>query len=59
MAGVVGAFEGAGSTSRGLYRPALDCIMFSRGDKPFCPVCLRAIRHTIGQHGEDDPTPNQ
>jgi hypothetical protein len=50
--GRVGAFEGAGYAAQGLYRPALDCIMFSKGAKPFCPVCARAIRHTIEQHGE-------
>ena len=53
--GVVGAFEGAGYTAQGLYRPAIDCIMFSRGDKPFCPVCHRALVQTIATYGEDDP----
>ncbi|MGO9467267.1 MAG: M64 family metallopeptidase [Isosphaeraceae bacterium] len=48
----VGAFEGAGYASKGLYRPALDCIMFSRGTKPFCPVCERAIRRVIDHYGE-------
>ena len=56
LAGKVGAFEGAGYTSRGMYRPALDCIMFSRGDKPFCPVCHRAIVRTIAAYTEDDPS---
>ncbi len=55
LAGKVGAFEGAGYTSQGMYRPALDCIMFSRGDKPFCPVCYRAIMQTIAAYTEDDP----
>ncbi|MFO0954168.1 MAG: M64 family metallopeptidase [Isosphaeraceae bacterium] len=50
--GQVGAFEGAGYASKGLYRPALDCIMFSKGTKPFCPVCARALRQVIGRHGE-------
>ena len=57
LANQVGAFEGAGYTSQGLYRPALDCIMFSRGDKPFCPVCHRAIARTIDRYGESDPIP--
>jgi hypothetical protein len=52
FAGKVGAFEGAGYTSRGLYRPAIDCIMFSKGNKPFCPVCERAIRRVIDHFGE-------
>jgi hypothetical protein len=50
--GKVGAFEGAGYASQGLYRPALDCIMFSKGAKPFCPVCHRAIRSVIEHYSE-------
>jgi len=46
-AGKVGAFEGAGYSSQGLYRPAVDCIMFSKGNKPFCPVCRRALELAI------------
>ncbi len=45
--GVVGAFEGAGYASRGLYRPALDCIMFSRKMIPFDPVCRAALERRI------------
>ncbi len=48
----VGAFEGAGYASKGMYRPALDCIMFSKGTKPFCPVCTRAITKVIEYYGE-------
>jgi hypothetical protein len=48
----VGAFEGAGYASKGLYRPGLDCIMFSKGEKPFCPVCARAIRRVAERYGE-------
>lgn len=48
--GKVGAFEGAGYTSKGLYRPMLDCIMFSKGDKPFCKVCEEAIRNVIAHY---------
>jgi hypothetical protein len=43
----VGAFEGAGYQPKGLYRPMLDCIMFSKGDKPFCKVCEEAIKEVI------------
>ncbi|MBU0559738.1 MAG: M64 family metallopeptidase [Bacteroidota bacterium] len=43
----VGAFEGAGYSSEGLYRPMLDCIMFSKGNKPFCKVCESAIQKVI------------
>lgn len=45
--GKVGAFEGAGYQATGLYRPMLDCIMFSKGDKPFCKVCEEAIKRVI------------
>lgn len=45
--GRVGAFEGAGYASTGLYRPMLDCLMFRRGVQPFCRVCERAVADTI------------
>jgi hypothetical protein len=47
LVGIVGAFEGAGYVSSGLYRPAVDCLMFSRGVKPLCPVCRRAVLERI------------
>lgn len=46
----VGAFEGAGYLLKGLYRPMLDCIMFSKGDKPFCKVCEEAIKNVIDHY---------
>ncbi|NWF49427.1 MAG: peptidase M64 [Ignavibacteriaceae bacterium] len=48
----VGAFEGAGYLPKGLYRPMLDCIMFSKGDKPFCKVCEEAIKEVIKSYTE-------
>jgi hypothetical protein len=45
--GMVGAFEGAGYSSQGLYRPMLDCIMFTKGEKTFCKVCEQAIIRVI------------
>ncbi len=48
--GRVGAFEGAGYCSKGVYRPELDCIMFTKGSKPFCRVCRAAIERTIRHH---------
>ncbi len=48
----VGAFEGAGYSSQGLYRPMLDCLMFTRGEKPYCKVCERAVIQMIKHHGE-------
>ena len=47
--GKVGVYEGAGYSSQGLYRPMVDCIMFSKGSKPFCKVCEASIRKVI-QH---------
>jgi hypothetical protein len=45
--GRVGAFEGAAYEAKGLYRPAADCIMFTRDEVGFCPVCRRAIERVI------------
>lgn len=46
---LVGAFEGAGYASKGLYRPMADCIMFTKGGKPYCQVCeahiIKVIEH--------------
>lgn len=49
-AGAVGAFEGASYEVRGLYRPSLNCIMFTRDDAAFCRVCQRAITRAIDAH---------
>jgi hypothetical protein len=46
-AGKIGAFEGAGYAAKGLYRPAVDCLMFTKGTKPFCRVCEEAVRRMI------------
>lgn len=48
--GKVGAFEGAGYVSKGMYRPQIDCIMFTRNDVPFCKVCEEAINKTIDMY---------
>ena len=45
--GKVGAYEGGGYTSQGIYRPMVDCIMFSKGKKPYCKVCENAILNMI------------
>ncbi len=47
FAGKVGAFEGANYEAKGYYRPAADCIMFTRDRVPFCPVCRHAIDRVI------------
>ena len=48
--GRVGAFQGAMYAARGLYRPEVDCIMFTRNPPSFCRVCERAIERVIQQH---------
>jgi IgA Peptidase M64/Peptidase M64 N-terminus len=44
---VVGAFEGGGYTAKGVYRPCMDCTMYSLSVNNFCPVCKRAIQEMI------------
>ncbi|MDH3198793.1 MAG: IgA Peptidase M64 [Candidatus Krumholzibacteria bacterium] len=46
-AGEVGAFEGAGYASTGLYRPMVDCIMFTKAQRAFCKVCAEAMTRVI------------
>jgi hypothetical protein len=43
----VGAFEGSSYQAKGLYRPQVDCIMFTRNPSHFCRVCERALERTI------------
>jgi hypothetical protein len=45
----VGAFEGAGYTPLGLFRPQVDCIMYTRHLK-FCRVCSKSIGDVISQY---------
>ena len=45
--GKTGAVEGAGYAAKGLFRPAVDCLMFTKGAKPYCPVCEQAVRRMI------------
>jgi hypothetical protein len=47
--GKVGAFEGASYEAAGLYRPQVDCIMFTKS-RDFCRVCGRAIGRVIEQY---------
>jgi len=49
-AGRVGAFEGAGYSSTGLFRPTLDCLMFSRRVQPYCRVCEGAVATMIERY---------
>jgi hypothetical protein len=50
--GKTGAFEGAMYEAKGLYRPEVDCIMFTRNPKGFCRVCARAIEGVIESYLE-------
>ena len=43
----VGAFEGAAYEARGYFRPRADCIMFTRNEVGFCPVCRRTLEEVI------------
>ncbi len=45
--GKVGAFEGAFYEAQGFYRPSIDCIMFTRDEVGFCPVCDHAVSEII------------
>jgi len=50
--GRVGAFEGAAYRAKGLYRPEVDCIMFTRNPKHFCRVCARALERVIDLYAQ-------
>ena len=47
---VVGAFLGAGYSSKGLYRPMVDCLMFSTRKLDFCTVCEAAVIRMINYY---------
>ncbi len=48
--GKVGVFEGAGYSSKGLYRPSIDCRMFSLSLTDFDPVCRAALEKVIDSY---------
>ncbi len=43
----VGAYEGGGYMTKGIYRPSHDCTMKSLSYNNFCPVCQQAIREMM------------
>ncbi len=45
----IGAFEGAGYASKGLYRPSMHCLMYAffPGERSYCKVCERALERRI------------
>ncbi|UCH11706.1 MAG: hypothetical protein JSU61_04275, partial [Fidelibacterota bacterium] len=42
----------AGYQAKGLYRPEVDCIMFTRNPTTFCRVCAEAIQRMIDLYAE-------
>ena len=44
---VLGVYEGAGYSKKGIYRPTPDCRMRTNEAKKFCPVCERALQRLI------------
>lgn len=48
----VGAYEGAGYSLKGVYRPYPDCRMRSNQHKDFCPACQKALRDLINFYTE-------
>lgn len=44
---IIGAYEGAGYSTKGVYRPTPDCRMRSNRHKDFCPACQKALRDLI------------
>ncbi len=49
---VVGAFEGGGYMTEGIYSPFMDCRMKSNAAKQFCPVCQEAVKKVISYYTE-------
>jgi hypothetical protein len=45
--GVVGLFEGAGYSAKGIYRSQTDCRMKSNEADGFCKVCQEAIKRVL------------
>lgn len=43
----VGAFEGGGYTSKGIYRPMQNCMMRELETPHYCPVCQRVTQKVI------------
>ena len=45
--GVVGLFEGAGYSAKGIYRSQINCRMKGNDAEEFCQVCQEAIKRVI------------
>ena len=48
----VGAYEGGGYQSKGVFRPAMECRMKINEVEEFCPVCTRALIRMIEYYTE-------
>lgn len=55
--GVVGLFEGAGYSAKGLYRSQWNCKMKGKGHAPFCKVCSGAIARMMDLYSEGGSRP--
>ena len=51
---VVGVFEGAGYSEKGIYRPFRTCTMKSKSTLYYCPVCQKAIADMLRFYTSDD-----
>ena len=47
LADKVGVFEGAGYSTKGLYRSQINCITISSPKREFCAACRRALAAKI------------
>ena len=45
VCGPLGVYEGAGYSSKGVYRPTMHCMM--RDYAPFCPVCSKRLEEVF------------
>ncbi len=50
----VGAFEGGGYVSKGVYRPQMKCRMKSNDADDFCKVCRKALEKMILYYTEEE-----
>ena len=44
---IIGVFEGAGYSAKGIYRPQMECTMKGGSPSGFCAVCRKAVKEMI------------
>lgn len=49
---LIGVYEGAGYTNKGIYRPVTECRMRVNNVPNFCPICQRALERLINFYTE-------